>query len=180
VDSSDAPCCALLRMALKGGSQVKVKDVMRKPAVFCTPEMNLAAAVGLMRGNSCGCLPVVGEGGNVIGMITDRDICVALGTRNERPTEIPVWEAMQHKLFTCSPEDDIHCALKTFRGQKIHRLPVIDRAGVLQGILCMDDIIQKAQFYAGKHEVSFEDIVKTCQAISNRESPGLPRIAAAA
>jgi CBS domain-containing protein len=122
----------------------------------------------------------VGEGGNVIGMITDRDICVGLAKRGDRPSEVPVWEAMQHKLFTCSPEDDIHCALKTFRSQKIRRLPVVDRAGVLQGILCMDDIVQRAKPNASKQDVSFEDIVLTFQAICTQNSPGLIRKATAA
>jgi CBS domain-containing protein len=159
---------------------MKVKDVMRTPAASCAPDMNLAVAAELFWKHSCGCLPVVGEGGNVIGMITDRDICVALGTRDARPTQVPVWEAMRHELFTCSPEDDVHCALKTIRAQKIRRLSVVDRAGVLQGILCMDDIVQKAQHSAGRSEISFDDVVNTYQAISKRDSPGLARKATAA
>ena len=120
---------------------MQVQDVMRKGAVFCPPDLSLAAAANLLVQNGCGCLPVVGEGGNVIGMVTDRDICIALAKRSERPSQIPVWEAMQRKLFTCSPGDNIHCALKTMRRQKIRRLPVVDRNGVLQGILCLDDIV---------------------------------------
>lgn len=159
---------------------MKVKDVMRRPAAFCAPDMNLAAAIELLVKNRCGCLPVVGEGGNVIGVITDRDICVALGTRGQRPAQIPVWEAMQHKLFTCSPEDDIHCALRSMRRDKVRRLPVIDRRGVLEGILCMDDIAQKAQADAGRDAISFEDVVNTYQAISRKDSLGITRNATAA
>lgn len=159
---------------------MKVLDVMRKQVVFCTPEMSLAAAVGELWRSGCGCLPVVGEGGNVIGMITDRDLCVALSRRGDVPSKVPVWEAMQRKLFTCSPEDDIHCALKTLRAQRIRRLPVVDRKGVLQGILCMDDIVRKAQPYCGKHEISFEDVVTTYRAICTRDCPGLNRKATAA
>jgi CBS domain-containing protein len=159
---------------------MKVKDVMRQRAAFCSPDMTLATATELLLKNGCGCLPVVGEGGNVIGMITDRDMCVALGTRGERPTQILVWEAMQHKLFTCSPEDTIHCALKTMRSGKVRRLPVIDRRGVLQGILSIDDIAQRAQLHTGSEGICFEDVVRTCQTISTRTSPGLTRKAAAA
>jgi len=154
---------------------MQVKDVMRRPPVFCSPEANLADAAQLLFKNACGCLPVVGESGHVIGMITDRDICVALGTKNARPTELCVWEAMQHKLFTCSPEDSIHCILKTIRSNKIRRLPVVDRTGLLQGILCLDDIVQRAQPNADKHEISFEDIVQTFRAITRRDSPGFVR-----
>jgi len=113
---------------------------MRKQPVICTADTTVAEALELLTTQRCGSLPVVGEGGNVIGMITDRDIRAVLGTRDARPSQIPVWEAMRHSLFTCAPDDEVHCALKTMRRQKISRLPVIDRQGVLQGILCMDDI----------------------------------------
>jgi len=159
---------------------MRVQEVMRRPALLCTPDTSLAAAAAELRRSGCGCLPVVGEGGNVIGMITDRDICIGLARRGEKPSQIPVWDAMQHKLFTCSPEDEIHCVLKTFRAQKIRRLPVVDRAGTLQGVLCMDDIVQRAQRYAGKHDISFEDIVNTYQAICTQNCPGLTRRATAA
>jgi predicted transcriptional regulator len=123
---------------------------------------------------------VVGEGGNVIGMITDRDICIALARRGEEASRVPVWEAMQHKLFTCSLEDDIHCTLKTFRAERICRLPVVDREGVLQGILCMDDIVLTAQPFASKQEISFEDVAITYQAICTRNYPEMIRRAPAA
>jgi|SRR5579864_4274152 osmoprotectant transport system ATP-binding protein len=121
---------------------MKVQEIMRRRVGFCTPEMNLTAAAAEFSRNGCECLPVVGEGGNVIGTITARDIGNAVARRDE-PSKVPVWEAMQHKLFTCSPEDDIHCALKTIRAQKIRELPVVDRNGVLAGILYVDDIVQK-------------------------------------
>ena len=157
-----------------------VKEIMRKPAAFCTPDTNLAAASELLRKYGCGCLPVVGEGGNVIGMITDRDVCVALGTRDVKPSQVLVYEIMPAKLFTCAPEDDVHCALKTIRRQQIRRLPVIDRSGVLQGVLSMDEIVSTAKRHAGKHEISFDDVIKTYQSICERRLPGLNRRAAAA
>ncbi len=154
---------------------MKVKDVMRRPAVYCAPDTNLAAAAELMLRHCCGCLPVVGEGGNVIGLITDRDICVALGKRDERPTHVPVWEAMQRKLFTCSPEDDVRCALKTIRRQQVRRLPVINRNGALEGILCIDDIVKTARSSAGRDEISYGDFVNAYQAITKQDAPGPTR-----
>ena len=61
---------------------MRVRDLMTKTVVFCRHETNLAAATALMWDNDCGTLPVVSESGKVIGIITDRDICIALGTRN--------------------------------------------------------------------------------------------------
>ena len=150
---------------------MKVRDVMRRQAVFCGLDTPLAAAVDLMRQNGCGFLPVVGEGGNVVGVITDRDICIALGTRNQRPTDVFVREVVLSKqytfpkLFTCMPDDDIHCVLKTMRQEKVRRVPVIDHEGGLFGILSLDDIVPWACVRAGKQDISCKDIVDAYKAI---------------
>jgi CBS domain-containing protein len=65
----------------------------------------------LMRENKCDFLPVVGDRGNVIGVVTDRDMCIALGTRNRKPSDVRVWDVLPRKLFTCMEGDDIHSAL---------------------------------------------------------------------
>lgn len=149
---------------------MKVRDVMTKNASFCGPDTNLAAAVDLMWRSGGGFLPVVGEGGNVIGVITDRDICIAAGTRNRRPSELLVRDVMSGKLFTCTAEDDVHCALKTIRIQGIRRLPVIDREGALVGILSMDDIALQAREHALSKDVSYEDVEDTYKAICGHAS----------
>lgn len=165
---------------------MKVRDVMRKQAVSCGLDTNLAAAVELMCKNACGFLPVVGEGGNVIGVITDRDICIALGTRDQKPAGVLVKDVMLPKrctfpkLFTCTPDDDIHCALKTMRTEKIRRVPVIDREGGLLGILSMDDIVLRACAGAGRHDISCKDVVDAYKAIcAHRKLPTRRRPAAA-
>jgi CBS domain-containing protein len=69
------------------------------------------------------------------------------------------------KLFTCTSDDDIHCALKTMRMERILRLPVINREGGLIGILSMDDIVLQACERAGKHDISCKDFVDAYTAI---------------
>jgi CBS domain-containing protein len=156
---------------------MKVRDVMREGAAFCGLDITLAAAVELMCKNGCGFLPVVGEGGNVIGVITDRDICIALGTRNQKPTDVLVKDVMLPKqstfpkLFTCTSDDDIHCVLKTMRMEKILRLPVIDREGALIGILSMDDIVLQACARAGKHDICCKDVVDAYTVICAHRGP---------
>jgi CBS domain-containing protein len=60
---------------------MKVKDVMTQEAVCCGPHTNVGSAVELMRLRNCGMLPVVGADNKLIGVVTDRDICIAMGTR---------------------------------------------------------------------------------------------------
>jgi CBS domain-containing protein len=147
---------------------MKVRDIMTKTASFCGPESTLEEASFLMRKRNCGFLPVVGDGGNVIGVITDRDMCIALGTRNRKPSDIRVWDAMPHQLFTCMEGDDVHCALKTLRGARIRRLPVIDRDGSLVGVLSIDDIVLKAREHLLRDDISYQDVGNAYRAIRGR------------
>jgi CBS domain-containing protein len=147
---------------------MKVREAMTGNAAFCGPESTLEEASFLMRKNNCGFLPVVGDGGNVIGVMTDRDMCIALGTRNRKPSDLRVWDVMPRKLFSCMEGDDVHCALKTLRSARIRRLPVIDREGALMGVLSVDDIVLRAREHLMRKEISYEDVESTYRAIRGR------------
>ncbi|HTR37868.1 MAG TPA: CBS domain-containing protein [Bryobacteraceae bacterium] len=147
---------------------MQVRDVMARKTVSCKPETNLAEAAVLMWKHQCGFLPVTGEGGNVIGVITDRDISIALGTRNQRPSEVRVWDVMPKQLFTCTAGDDLHNALMTLRSAKIRRLPVIDPEGALIGVLSIDDIVLQARGHVLGQDVSYKDVEDTYKAIQRR------------
>ena len=154
---------------------MKVRDVMVKDVKFCTPKMNLAAAAEILWKAGVGALPVVEEG-RVLGIITDRDVSIALGTRNAKAAELFVKDVALPKVFYCQPEDDVHVALGTMKAQRVRRLPVIDDKGALGGILCLDDIVLYAEEKGG--ELSYADVVETLQAIC--EHPAIDRILAVA
>jgi len=141
---------------------MKVRDVMVKEARFCNPQTNLAVVSEVFWKEGCGTLPVV-ENGRVIGMITDRDLAIALGTRNTRAGETLVKDVALPKLFYCAPGDDIHIALQTMSAQRVRRLPVLDSEGKLAGILCLDDIVLYAEERAA--ELTYADVIETMQAI---------------
>jgi CBS domain-containing protein len=103
--------------------------------------------------------------------VTDRDICIALGTRNVKADTL-VKDVALPKLFYCGPEDDIHTALKTMSAQKVRRLPVLDGKGTLQGILCLDDIVMYAEEKSA--DLTYFDVVETLKAICEHEQPRLP------
>jgi CBS domain-containing protein len=159
---------------------MKVRDVMARHAVSCGMETNVAQAVHLMWEHGCGFLPVVGEGGNVIGVITDRDIAIALGTRGQRASEMFVRDVVSPKLFTCTSDDDVHTAMKTLRTEGIRRLPVIDREGALIGVFSIDDVSVKARAHPLKKDISYEDIEDTYKAILLHSSLSKERTRAAA
>lgn len=120
---------------------MKTKDRMVKPAIACRPENNLAEVTAMMWEGRCGVLPVVDDAERVISMITDRDICIALGTRNLRASDVLVKEVAPPRVFTCLEGDDISSALRTMVAQNVRRLPVVDDDGKLIGMLSIDDFL---------------------------------------
>lgn len=146
---------------------MKVRDVMTEKVSYCRPETSLASAAVMMWDNDCGVLPVAIDGGKAIGVITDRDIAIAAGTKGRPAYNIPVREVMSQALYACSPDDDIHTALKTMRKDKVRRLPVLDAEGNLKGILSMNDIVLLAKKDEKEHasDLDYEDVVNTYKAI---------------
>jgi CBS domain-containing protein len=147
---------------------VKVKDVMMRDVKVCVPEDNLAAAAMIMWQNDCGVVPVMREDCEVLGVITDRDICMAVATKHRSASEITVGEVYSGNLYACNSHDDVHDALKTMKAEKVRRLPVISANGTLEGMLSMNDIVRVAEPGKGRDgaDVSYEDVVKTLKAIS--------------
>lgn len=141
---------------------MQVQDIMVREAKSCRMDTNLAAVTAIMWNTDCGALPVLDGGEKVVGMITDRDICIAAGTRNWIPSEIKVSEVVPQKVYTCAGEDDIHAALKTMQTRKVRRLPVVSKDGKLQGILCLDDVALKA---SKQNTLSYEDTIETFKAV---------------
>jgi len=161
---------------------MKVKDIMMGTPYYCQQETNLASATELMWNANCGFLPVESADGMVIGVITDRDICIALGTRNRLAGEVTVAEVLTGKLYSCAPDDDVHMALQTLMEATVRRLPVVSQNGTLVGVLSMDDILLRAEPSSlGKEpELSSDEVVRTFRAITQRRVPEAVRKQAAA
>jgi CBS domain-containing protein len=145
-----------------------VQDIMTSDVQCCGPDTNLAEAAKMMWDSDCGALPVLNVQGRVVGMITDRDICMAAATKNKPACDITVWETVSGKAHTCHMSDDVHTALDIMKREKIRRLPVVDEEGVLQGIVAMNDVVLLAgEAKWGKAPaLSYEDVVRTLKAIS--------------
>jgi len=147
---------------------MKVQDIMTSDVQCCGPDTNLAAAAKMMWDSDCGALPVLNVQGQVMGMITDRDICMAAATKNKPASDIIVWETVSGKAHSCLMSDDVRTALDIMKREKVRRLPVVDEDGVLQGIIAMNDFVLLAgEAKGGKAPaISYEDVVRTMKVIS--------------
>lgn len=122
---------------------MKVQDIMTRDVETCTPSTTLTQVVKLMQDACCGIIPVV-EAGRLRGVVTDRDVSLALIKSGRKPINIAVHEVMTTPVQACAPADDVRTALSAMTRFKIRRLPVVAADGSVRGILSMDDVILRA------------------------------------
>jgi CBS domain-containing protein len=148
---------------------MKVKDVMTAAPEACRPDDNLAKAVERLWAADCGVLPVIDHTGRVAGILTDRDICIALGTRNAPASEVRVDSVMRTTVHTCAPDEDVLLALSRMTDHRVRRLPVVDDKDRLVGILSLNDAVLTAG--TGRHVVRSAAVLDTLRAICAHPLP---------
>jgi CBS domain-containing protein len=144
-----------------------VKELMTSTVTTGTPDTTVAEAAHLMWERDCGILPIVDDG-ELVGVVTDRDMYIALATQNERAANLRVGAVATRKVATCGPDDDVRAALDTMTRARIRRLPVVGPGQALAGMLSLNDIVLAAG--PGK-DVSSDDILRTLQAVCEHERP---------
>ena len=146
---------------------MKIRDIMTGEPQRCSRDTSLAAAAALMLDGDCGILPVT-EDGKLVGVVTDRDMYIALATRNRRASEITVGEVAQAPVHTCSPDDDVRTALETMKQHCVRRLPVEGFGGTLIGIVSMNDIVLAS---GPRKPVRDTEVVTALQGICSHHRP---------
>lgn len=120
---------------------MKVRDVMTVDVHSCPPEANLAEVAQVMWESDCGIVPIVDADHRVRGVLTDRDICIALGTRNVPAAVVRASDVMATSVITSAVDDDLESALARMQSGRVRRVPVVDATGGLCGIVSLDDVV---------------------------------------
>jgi CBS domain-containing protein len=132
---------------------MKVQDSMTTAVRSCRPTATVAEATGIMWEADCGIVPVVNDRNEVLGVVTDRDIAIALGSRGTTAAALRVADVMARDVVTCAPQDSIIDALAVMQKHRVRRLPVVGIGGVLLGILSVNDIVLHGPPAAAKDPV---------------------------
>ncbi|WP_028800222.1 CBS domain-containing protein [Streptomyces sp. 142MFCol3.1] len=117
---------------------MKVSDVMTAPPVSITPRASLREVTRRMNESAVGSVLVV-EGGELRGIVTDRDLAIR-GLGADLGPETPVDAVMSAQVVTVDVDADLQAAYRTFRRTGIRRLPVLD-GGRVVGMLTIDDLL---------------------------------------
>ncbi len=123
----------------------RVRDLMKREPVTCRATDALSEAAKRMWDGDFGVLPVVNDDGQPIGMLTDRDVCMAAYTRGVPLHELLVESTMSRTVFSCKTSDTLRALMDAMATHQVRRVPVVDEAGKLVGIVSLADIARLAQ-----------------------------------
>lgn len=141
---------------------MKIADLMTSKVHTCTVNDSLNAAANVMWEHDCGIVPVLDAGGKLVGVVTDRDICMAAFFHGARLAELSVREIMARDLHTLRPQAALHEGLELMREMQVRRLPVVDDQGALVGILSLADVARARS----RHELRDDDLSEALSAVT--------------
>ncbi len=121
---------------------MKVKEVMHEGVTWITPDETVVNIAKKMRDEDIGAIPV-GENDRLIGMVTDRDITCRGTAAGADPTELTARDVMSKGIIFCRDEEDVDDAIHIMEEKKIRRLPVLNEAKRMVGMLTLGDVSSK-------------------------------------
>lgn len=149
-----------------------VKELMTETPSVCNVADSANEAARIMWERDCGAVPVVDGSGHVVGIVTDRDICMAAYFRGVALSAIPIVEVMAREVCTCQAEDDLGRAEHLMQQHQIRRLPVLANGGTLVGMLSLSDVAQAVRRNGGPRQKTHDgdELLQTVTAVSEPRS----------
>lgn len=144
---------------------MKIEEIMTAPVLTCRRDDNLGTAARIMWENDCGAVPVIDDEGHVVGVVTDRDVCMATYTQGRGPQDIPVARAMARIVFSCHPRDSLETAERVMSDRQIRRIPIVDDENHAVGMLSLNDLARYVASARKKNGLKRE-VTETLAAIS--------------
>jgi CBS domain-containing protein len=145
---------------------MNVSELMTVPVKSCSIDETLQRAAQIMWDGDCGAVPVVDGDGRVLGIITDRDVCMAAYTQGRPLWQIPITTAMAKQVYGVREDDQLDAAEVLMRAVRVRRVPVLDGDGRLKGILSLNDLARHRSTGRKANGLSGDSIAQTLAAIS--------------
>jgi CBS domain-containing protein len=120
---------------------MKVRDAMAKTVTSARKDERVVDVAKKMKQEDAGFMPIVEDGGRLIGVITDRDIVIRCIAEGHDPRNEPAEHLMSTSVTTISPDDDIKDAARKMEDREIRRLAVVE-GGRLVGVLSHGNVVQ--------------------------------------
>ena len=121
---------------------MKCKQAMTPDPVCCIPTDTVSRVAKTMKTEDVGSLPVCESRSSrkLVGIITDRDLAIKVIADSRDPSKVTTADVMTWNPMTCHPDDDLDIAVHSMQSEQVRRIPIVDDAGVLVGIISQADI----------------------------------------
>ena len=116
-----------------------VKSIMKESPATCSPADTLRRAAEILWQCDCGMVPVVEGDARLVGVLTDRDICMASFFRGEPVSSIDAGGTMSKNVITAKPDDSIDSVVHLMIEKQIRRVPIVDNERLV-GVVSLADI----------------------------------------
>jgi len=147
-----------------------VRDLMQRDIKTCQESDSLCVAAERMWEGRCGSLPVVNDEGEVVAMITDRDVCMAVCREAHSPAVTSVERVASFDVVTIHQSERAEAAEEIMRKHHVRRLPVVDSARRLVGIVSIHDLAKQAHWAGSRGDrLNPESVVTTEIAIGRHD-----------
>jgi CBS domain-containing protein len=116
-------------------------ELMTPAPTCCQPQHTVVEAAEMMQREDVGLVPVVSEGNTkLVGVLTDRDIVLKVVAAGRDPRGTAVSEVMTTDPVACRAEESIEAVLDVMASHQVRRIPIVDKAGAIIGIVSQADI----------------------------------------
>jgi signal-transduction protein with cAMP-binding, CBS, and nucleotidyltransferase domain len=117
---------------------MKVRDVMTPSPATCEPNTPLRLVAQLMADHECAAIPIA-RSGELVGIVTDRDIVVR-AVAEGKDSAVSIGEVMTAEVFAARENEFVFEAIRLMGNRQVRRVPIVNAAGELVGIIAMADI----------------------------------------
>ena len=123
---------------------VRVHEFMTRRITSIHPATSVERAARLMAECDCGALPVLGDNGVLVGIVTDRDIAVRIVARGRDARHAIVADCMTERVFACYANESVPECMRQMARHQVRRMPIVDDRGRLVGIVAQGDLARHA------------------------------------
>lgn len=119
---------------------MRVQELMTAQPFTCQSNQSLYVVARMMWEHDCGAIPIVDDKGHLVGMVTDRDICMAAFTQGRALQELPIHIAMSKQIYSARPEQDVSEVRALMADHQVRRIPIVDEQRKPIGIVTLKDL----------------------------------------
>ena len=131
---------------------IRAHELMTRRVSSVHPASSVERAARLMEDCDCGALPVVGDNGVLVGIVTDRDIVIRVVARGRDVRSSIVADCMSERVFACYAHESVAECMRQMARHRVRRMPIVDDRGRLVGIVSQGDLARHALHRPATHE----------------------------